>query len=82
MIEKLKNAKNRVVGLKQLLRGLEADEIGVVYLADDADGSLKTRVLEAIGGRDISVVRVESMRVLGTECEIDVGAACAGIIKN
>lgn len=82
MIEKLKNAKNKVVGLKQLLRGMEADEIGVIYLADDADGPLKERVLEAIDGKDICVVRVESMRVLGMECGIDVGAACAGIIKN
>lgn len=82
MIEELKNAANKVVGLKQLLRGLEADEIGAVYIADDADEALKERIMEAIGGKEIHVIYVETMRLLGDECGIDVGAACAGILKN
>lgn len=82
MFEELENAENRVVGLKQLLRSLEADEVSVVYIADDADLSIKKRIMAAVGGKDIHVVDVESMRVLGTICGIDVGAACAGIIKN
>ena len=82
MFEELENAENRVVGLTQLLRSLVADEVSVVYIADDADLSIKERIMAAVGGKDIHVVDVESMRALGTVCGIDVGAACAGIIKN
>lgn len=82
MIEELKNAENKVVGLKQLLRSLIADEISAVYIADDADEELKERIMQAIGGKDVHIVYVESMNELGSECRIDVGAACAGIIKN
>ncbi|MEF9987554.1 MAG: ribosomal L7Ae/L30e/S12e/Gadd45 family protein [Christensenella sp.] len=82
MFEKLENAPNKVVGLKQLLRGLLNDEVTTVYIADDADDDLKKRVMEAIGEKDIHIVSVESMLELGTACGIDVGAACAAILKN
>ncbi|MEG2188204.1 MAG: ribosomal L7Ae/L30e/S12e/Gadd45 family protein [Christensenella sp.] len=82
MFEKLENAPNKVVGLKQLLRGLLNDEVTTVYIADDADDDLKKRVMEAIGEKDIHIVSVESMLELGTACGIDVGADCAAILKN
>ena len=47
MFEELKNAENKVVGLKQLLRGLAADDVSVVYIADDADRHVKEQILTA-----------------------------------
>ncbi len=82
MYEELKNAENKVVGLKQLLRGLDADEVVLVYIADDADVHVKEQILAAIGEKDIHVVNVDSMRELGAQCGIDVAAACAAILKN
>lgn len=82
MYEELKNAENKVVGLKQLLRGLDADEVVLVYIADDADMHVKEQILAAIGEKDIHVVNVDSMRELGAQCGIDVAAACAAILKN
>ena len=75
MFEELENAENKVVGLKQLLRGLAADEVVMVYIADDADGHVKEQILSAIGEKEIHVVNVESMRELGIRCGIDVAAA-------
>ena len=82
MYDELKNAENKVVGLKKLLRGLDADDVSAVYIADDAEEHIKERILEAIGEQDIHVVYVESMRELGRQCGIEVSAACAAIIKN
>ena len=82
MFEELENAENKVVGLKQLLRGLAADEVVMVYIADDADGHVKEQILSAIGEKEIHVVNVESMREMGIRCGIDVAAACAAILKN
>lgn len=81
-LDKLINAENKVVGIKQLLRGLEDGVITCVYIADDADENFKYRIREAIGVMDIEVVSVGSMEVLGEVCGIDVGAACAGILKD
>lgn len=82
MYEELKNAENKVVGLKQLLRSLEAEEVLSVYLADDADEHVKERVLQAIGEKEVHIVNVETMEELGDVCGIDVRAACAAIIDN
>ncbi|MEG0250993.1 MAG: ribosomal L7Ae/L30e/S12e/Gadd45 family protein [Christensenellaceae bacterium] len=82
MYDELKNAKNRVVGLKQLLRGLENDEILTAYIADACDKQVKNKVLHAIGDKNIHVVFVDTMKELGQVCGIDVCAACAAIIKN
>ena len=82
MHEELKNAENRVVGLKQLLRELEACTVDCVYVAEDADEHVKRKIAEAIGGREIQVVSVPTMEELGSVCGIDVSAACAAILKQ
>ncbi len=82
MSEMLKNAKNKVVGLKQLLRELEAKTVLSVYIASDAEAELKSKIHVAIGDQDINIVEVDSMRELGDVCNIDVSAACAAILKN
>ncbi len=81
MHEELIDAENRIVGLKQLLKELEGDCVERVYIADDADVHIKGKIRKAIGDRDIATVGVESMDMLGEICEIDVGAACAAILK-
>lgn len=82
MFEELKNAENKVVGLKQLLRGLAADEVVVIYLADDAEEHVKDQILSAVGDKDIHIINVDSMQELGAQCGIDVSAACAAILNN
>ena len=67
--------KSRIVGMKQVLRALEADEVAAVYLADDAETRIRERVEAACAAH------VPSMRELGRMCGIDVGAACAGEMR-
>ena len=73
--------KPGVVGLKQVLRALEADRLSAVYLADDAEEHIRRRVIERCERVGAAVIPVESMRALGTVAGIDVGAATAGILR-
>ncbi|MEA4853497.1 MAG: ribosomal L7Ae/L30e/S12e/Gadd45 family protein [Christensenella sp.] len=82
MYEELKNAANKVVGLKQLLRNMEAQRVITIYVADDAEDHVKERIMEAIGKKEIRVISVETMKELGQVCGIEVGAACAAVIEN
>ena len=74
--------KPDVVGLKQVLRALEAGELSAVYVADDAEERLRRRVIESCEQNGAEVLRAESMSVLGCACGIDVGAAAAGFRKK
>lgn len=73
--------KPGVVGLKQVLRALDADQLSAVYLADDADEPIRRRVIERCEACGVAVKQIESMRALGTVAGIDVGAATAGILR-
>ncbi len=81
MLDELKYAEKKVVGLKQLLRELDADTVACVYIADDAEEHLKDKIKQAIGSKDINVLEASSMGELGEVCGIEVSAACAGILK-
>lgn len=81
MYEELESAPNRIVGLKQLLRELENETVQRIYIADDADLHVKGKIRKAVNGRAIEIIGVDSMEMLGGICGIDVGAACAAILK-
>lgn len=82
MYKELETAKNRLVGTKQVLKALSADEIAVLYIANDADVSIKGKILAAAGSQDVRVVYADTMRGLGECCGIDVLAACAAIKRK
>lgn len=82
MQDDLKNTPRKVVGYKQLMRELEADNVGCVYVAEDAEPALRQRIKAAAAERSIVTVPVHTMEELGEACGIDVGAACAGIKKD
>lgn len=79
MLEELKNAK-RVVGVKQLLKALEAGSVKKVFIAEDADPALTAPVRERCRQSEITIVLVPTMRELGSACEISVEAAAAAIL--
>ena len=80
-MERLKNASNRVVGMKQVLRGLKNGELSLVYAAEDADTFIFRRVCDAAEERRIPVIRAASMKELGKACGVDVPTAAAGLLK-
>ncbi len=72
---------NAIVGTKQVLKAIAADQLACVYIAKDADGFLANKIKAACFEHGVAVTEVPTMRELGTACKIDVGAACAGLPK-
>ena len=70
-----------VVGLKQVLKALDATEIDKVFLAEDADESIREQVMEKCRESRIEVISVPDMEELGRRAGIDVGAAVAGSLR-
>ena len=81
MLDDLKN-NSKTVGLKQTVRALEADGVRVVYVASDADQSLTAKIVALSNDKKIEICSVESMKILGRKCGIDVGTAVAAILKD
>lgn len=80
-MEALKNSVNRVVGTKQVLRGLKSGTLARVYVANDADTFLYQRIVTAAESAGVTVVRVPTMKELGLLCGVEVASAAAGIAR-
>ncbi|MBR3494266.1 MAG: ribosomal L7Ae/L30e/S12e/Gadd45 family protein [Clostridia bacterium] len=78
-METLKASQKRVVGTKQVLRGIKAGTLTRVYIANDVDTFLYERVVRAAEAARIPVVRVATMKELGQACGVAVETAAAGI---
>lgn len=76
------DAPKRIVGTKQVLKALAADELELVYLALDAEPFLLNKLKAACHEHGVAVEQVPTMKELGQKCKIDVGAACAGERKG
>ncbi|MBC8591593.1 ribosomal L7Ae/L30e/S12e/Gadd45 family protein [Wansuia hejianensis] len=75
------NEQNKVVGAKQVKRALQSSTVQTVYIADDADMKVTGDIIEFCDEKQISVVRVETMKELGSACGIDINAAVAALLK-
>lgn len=70
---------SKVVGTKQVLRGISEGTIGCVVVAEDADRALRDRVTGAAESAGLTVMFAPSMAWLGEAAGIEVGAAAVGI---
>ena len=72
----------KVVGTKQVLRALKCNQVEKVYIASDADESVKLSVIDFCSKLKITTEEVNTMYELGCEFGISVGAATAAILKE
>lgn len=80
MLDELKMAK-KVVGIKQLRRALSSGNVKKVFLAEDADPNLVEPLIEECNIKGIQFEKLPTMKELGRNCGIDVGATAAGILR-
>ena len=73
---------DRLVGLKQVVRGISDGIVWCVIVSLDSDEFVKQRVLEAIGSRKIAVKYFDNKSKLGSMVGIDVAAAVVGLIHH
>lgn len=78
--EKVKQAKQLSIGTKQATRVVELGKAQLVIMANDADPRLTMRMAALCSKLGVEVDYVESMKLLGKACGIDVGTAMVAIV--
>ena len=71
---------DKVVGVKQVRRALAAGRVKRLYLARDADPQLTEPLERQAREQGVEAVWFDSMKELGQDCGIAVGAAVAAIL--
>ncbi|MBS7263416.1 MAG: ribosomal L7Ae/L30e/S12e/Gadd45 family protein [Eubacteriales bacterium] len=74
--------RKRIVGTKQVTRALEAGAVETVWLAEDADERIRSVIEYLCHRQGIVPVAVKTMKELGENCRITVGAAVAAELKD
>lgn len=81
MITKLKG-DNKVVGAKQVKRALITSDVELVYIAKDAEGKVTDEIIGFCNEKQIQIIQIENMRILGDACGININAAVAALIRQ
>jgi len=71
----------KVVGLKQVVKSLQNNELKTLYIATDCDSFIEKKVLP-LTDEKVLVVRMFTQEELGEASNIDVNAAVVGILKK
>ena len=68
-------------GFKEVLKCMEKNLVTKLFIAEDSSDSMKDRLTAEADGKNINVFFIETMKELGKQCGIDVGASCAAVLK-
>lgn len=80
MLLKLKT-DNKVVGVKQVKRALNANNVEAVFIAEDAESKVTDEIARLCDEKHVQLIYVDTMKELGNACKIDVNAATAALLK-
>ncbi|MFD1884075.1 ribosomal L7Ae/L30e/S12e/Gadd45 family protein [Paenibacillus wenxiniae] len=69
------------IGTKQTMRIVEQGQAEEVYIAQDAEQHLITKIVQLCEKHTVKVTYVETMKELGRACGIEVGSAMAVVLK-
>ncbi|GAB6992501.1 ribosomal L7Ae/L30e/S12e/Gadd45 family protein [Paenibacillus pini] len=70
------------IGAKQTIKVVELGQATEVYVAEDADQRLVSKIVSLCSKHNVKITYVDTMQHLGKACGIEVGAAMAAIIKQ
>ena len=73
------NGSSKVVGSKQVLKGISEGTLRCVIVASDADAELKKKIVAEASKHRLTVYYVPSKRRLGEEAGVEVATAAVGI---
>jgi large subunit ribosomal protein L7A len=80
--EKVQQAGKVTIGTKQTTRVVELGLATEVFVAKDADPRITTKIVNLCKKMGVKVTYVDSMRMLGKACGIEVGAAMAATVNK
>ncbi len=72
---------NKVVGTKQCIKAIQNDKVKAVFIAKDAEERVTNQVLQLAKEKQVPIEYVETMKELGSLCNIEVKTAIAAIIE-
>jgi large subunit ribosomal protein L7A len=82
MVQAIKEAKEKIVGLKQTLRAIQQDRVNTVYIADDVEEHILRKISGPCQEKQIPLIKTNmTQKELGQICQIEVGTAIIGIVK-
>jgi large subunit ribosomal protein L7A len=76
----LKDARIKV-GTKQTMRMVETGQAEEVYVAQDAENHLISKIVQLCSTHSVKITYVDTMKELGKACGIEVGTAMAVVLK-
>lgn len=74
-------SENKVIGLRQVNRGIKENQIRCVVIADDTECNIRLELTKTCRNARIPVTRVPSKSELGKVLGIDVDCSTVGILK-
>ena len=77
----LDNSPKKLVGLKQVLRGITDGTVWCVIVSSDCESFIEERLKKEAAGKSVSFRKGPTMAELGAKVNIDVGAAVVGLLK-
>ena len=80
-LEQLKKAQ-RVIGIKQVTKAINKDQVSCVFLGTDADESVTEPLKKLCTDKQITIDEAFTMEELGKTCSIEVGAAAVGVLRQ
>ncbi|MFK7697369.1 ribosomal L7Ae/L30e/S12e/Gadd45 family protein [Paenibacillus sp. HJGM_3] len=80
--EKVKQAAKISIGTKQTTKMIEQGLVGEVFVAKDADPRITMKIVNLCKKMGVLVTYVDSMKLLGKACGIEVGAAVAATVNE
>ena len=75
------NSPKKLVGLKQVLRGITDGTVWCVIVSSDCEGFIVDRLHGEARGKDVTFKKGPDMAELGRTMRIDVGAAVVGLVR-
>ncbi|MEK3733310.1 MULTISPECIES: ribosomal L7Ae/L30e/S12e/Gadd45 family protein [Paenibacillus] len=70
------------IGTKQTMKAVETGQAAEVYVAEDCDQRLITKIVSLCSKHQVHINYVPTMKGLGEACGIEVGAAMVAVLKS
>ncbi|PUA34995.1 50S ribosomal protein L7ae-like protein [Paenibacillus elgii] len=80
--DRVKQAAKLTIGTKQVMKTVEQGQATEVFIAKDADPRITIKIVNLCKKCGVKVTYVDSMKMLGKACGIDVGAAVAAVVNE
>lgn len=79
-LEQMLNSSSKVVGSKQVLKGISDGTVRCVIVASDADADLRKKITARARARGLRILTVSSKKRLGEQAGVEVSAAAVGLL--